>query len=1094
MLSSMVVQRLRNDVEKKQNSKVAVLCIFLNYKESKRQTVNNLLGSLLKQLVQVQGDHFRSARLRQIWEDSETETPPAVSDLEEVLHEEIQNYTRVYLIVDALDECPSKVEPLLMEKLRNLPSEKMSIMVTARPLDEAIRTIEEVYCSVCKRKPLQLYYRCEICDGGTFDLCQSCKDADKHCRDRSHTLSEPYSTREINVEPSRDEIRQFVEHSINVTMKTGTKGTNDPRFPVSQRGTTFLGRLCLKVPSLKDEILSTIPERADGQFLLAKLYLDALEVKVNEKDVRDLLADLPKDFNVLYEQVMERINTPINPDDNGPALARKMLSWIVCTHRPLTLMEMQDALAIDPKDTKFNATAVCDKVTLLEKTAGLVTVASDVGEVRLVHLTAQAYFERQRERWFQDADLDIALVALHYLSYEDVSDTSVGGDQEDEEFNAKKNTHPFLSYASQYWGDHAYAARRDPRLQSAVVEFLSNSQKVASAVLALWYLDSTSSASWDLRRDASGLHVAAWFGLAYAIPDLHKDFGMDVNYQDPKFGQTSLMYACRRGHVETVLTLLNLGANPNIRSASRSTALFEAVLNNRTEVVKVLLESKKMDINAGQELKGNSTALMFAAQGGYSSIVDEILKRPDLDINQKDLEGYTALSRATMSGYSNIVESLLKHDNIDINAVSSSGNSPLILAAKWGRDDTTDILLRNGADPSIKDHEGGGTALLRAIDEGQTSVVNTILKYEDDVLGLENRCRDELGRGLVHGASVNGQTEIVRSLVEKGLDVNAEDKSGKTPLHDASRSGEPNVTIELLQLGADPSIEDKLGRTPWKVAWQNGELAVMNILEGNFEDPQDYSQYPDVEDLPIWSLTKLGRKDLISAKIASKSARLFDVNPDNSDTAVHCAVECDEMEILELLLDAGMSPDSTNDYVRTPLHVAATCGNVRATEILLKHNAKVDILDRWCDYPLNIAQAGNQLEIALDLIEAKAIIDPQKIAVQDLFFAAVEFNRSDAVKILLDNGASPLAKNVVGKSALKMAKELGHKEIESLMKGNKSFFHSISIGSQLSDDDEFANMILAKSPFRRPELFLDEKEDAVKTAFAYTADGKIAVV
>ena len=130
----------------------------------------------------------------------------------------------------------------------------------------------------------------------------------------------------------------------------------------------------------------------------------------------------------------------------------------------------------------------------------------------------------------------------------------------------------------------------------------------------------------------------------------------------------------------------------------------------------------------------------------------------------------------------------------------------------------------------------------------------------------------------------------------------------------------------------------------------------------------------------------------------------------------------------------------------------------------------------------------------MGLIEAKAPIDPQKIADQNLFFAAVEFNRIGTVEILLDNGVSPLSKNVVGKSALKMVKELGYGEIESLLKGNKSFFQSISFGSQLTDDDDYSNMILAKSPFRRPELSVDETEEGVKTAFACTADGKAMAI
>ncbi|KAI4243698.1 MAG: hypothetical protein L6R40_003311 [Gallowayella cf. fulva] len=90
VLCSIVVHQLRNSLGP---SGVPVLCMYLNYKEA-NQTVTNLIGSLLKQLIQYQEDNFRSARVRQLFREAAREASPLLDDLDAALLAEIKTYPR----------------------------------------------------------------------------------------------------------------------------------------------------------------------------------------------------------------------------------------------------------------------------------------------------------------------------------------------------------------------------------------------------------------------------------------------------------------------------------------------------------------------------------------------------------------------------------------------------------------------------------------------------------------------------------------------------------------------------------------------------------------------------------------------------------------------------------------------------------------------------------------------------------------------------------------------------------------------------------------------------------------------------------------
>ena len=1001
------------------------------------------------------------------------------------------------IVVDAYDEASPFVKDRLADRLMGLSTEKASLLITSRPTEEEPSLGETVWCDNCGRgkpteeipppPPLKIFYHCEICD---MDICPTCRAKDVYCKDRKHILIEPDEVR-MSIEPSRDDIKLYVEKELETELRLGNSKRSKSATTKSSFGTTRLGRICRRRPDLQERIIPTVVMNANSMFTLAGLYMQTLRACISEGEVEDALDDPPEGYDDFYERNMRRI-TEESENPRASILAQKILEWVVHANRPLSLAELMDALAVDLQKPGFRKAARPDEATILEVTAGIIMI--DHGEkrsVRLNHRTAQEYFDKTRDRWFATASANITRVSLHYMSLGELA-KPCEGIYEDKDFDARKKAYPLLEYAYVYWGDHASEATPHLEIQAAVLRYVSDTDKIAAWTQAVWYLRSAERAEWDIRKGANALHVCAWFGLTDVVSKL-LDEGLDVNAADPNYKQTPLMYACRRGQKMTVAELLERGADVNQYSQRDSVALFEAIDNGSSETVKLLLSHKELDVNAIHPRRYNRTALMLAGVSGQLEIVNALLERPGTRLDQKDIEGNTALSLATIAGHYEIVTTLLEREGIDIDSQNNLGSTALMFAvtAKGGHKEMENkmliatLLLEEGADSSIKDREGGGTAVLRAVDAGNEAMVKLLLDYNANI-----EIRDDLDRGLLHSAAVNtqGYEGVVKVLLGKSLDTNAQDQNGKTPLHDAGRSGNYKVAKLLLDSDANAFIKDKHGRTPWTVAWQYGNMKVMSILNGKEPVNQQIEEvtYPQLHSLPIWALANLGFEQEVRNTIASKPSEIYYCDPDMGNTPVHCAVNSNNPTILSLLLGAGLSPDSLNDYHRTPIHLAAIYGHTKLINILLDHNAKCDEKDKWLETPLKIAHHNRYLECAVILIEAGAIpTNPNMI--QRLFFAGVEFGRLAAVTKLIELGADLSGKNVLGQTTLQLAKEAGRDEIVQVLRANKSVFRSPRVGSDVTEleeeaeEEKMAMLSMKESPFHKPEVWNEEESEDERT-------------
>ena len=1002
---------------------------------------------------------------------------------------------RVMIVVDAYDEASPAVRNRLADRLVSLPSEKASLMITSRPIDEED---DLKYCDICDRgrptavipplPPLKLYHRCEICK---MDICSECRAKDVYCKNRKHILKEPEEVR-MSIEPSQDDIKRYVRKELESELRLGSSKHSNGTITKSSFGTTRLGRICRSRPDLQERIIPTVVMNANSMFTLAGLYMQTLRACISEAEVEDALDDPPEGYDGFYERNMLRI-TEESENPRASTLARRTLEWVVHAYRPLSLGELKDALAVDLNKAGFRNAARPDKATILEVTAGMIMIDLDEKSVRLNHRTAQEYFDKSRDRWFAAASASLTRVSLHYMSLGELT-KPCGGIYEDKDFDARRKAYPLLEYAYPYWGDHACEAGLHSETQVAILQYVRDTDKIAAWTQAAWYLRSAERAEWDIRKGANALHVCAWFGLTEVVSRLLEE-GLDVNAADPTYRQTPLMYACRRGQSLTVAKLLDSGADINHYSSRDSVALFEAIDNGVMKTVELLLANSTLDVNAIHPWRNNCTALMLAARDGKLEIVNALLDRPGTKLDQKDSFGNTALSIATNAGEYDVVATLLKHEGIGINSQNSLGSTALILAAttSGGRKEAEARfsiamhLLMQGANTSIKDNEGG-TAILRAVDAGNEAMVTLLLEYKASI-----NIRDRLDRGLLHSAAIDGNEGIVQLLLEKGLEADAQDQNGKTPLHDTGRDGNEKIARLLLNSGADQSIKDKHGRTPWTVAWQYGNLNVMRILDGEdiIEEKIKEDFYPQVHSLPIWSLVNLGFEQKVRDMIATKPNEIYFCDPDMGNTALHCAINSNSPTILTLLLRAGLSPDALNDYYRTPLHLAAIAGRANLLTILLEHHAKCDEKDRWLETPLEIAHHNRHLECAAILIEAGAVpADPSMI--QLLFFASIELGRLSAVTILIELGADLSVKNVLGQTALQMAKEAGRDEIVQVLRANKSIFWSPRVGSNVTEieeeedeaEEKMAMLSMKESPFHKPEVWNEEGSEDEETVVA----------
>lgn len=181
--------------------------------------------------------------------------------------------------------------------------------------------------------------------------------------------------------------------------------------------------------------------------------------------------------------------------------------------------------------------------------------------------------------------------------------------------------------------------------------------------------------------------------------------------------------------------------------------------------------------------------------------------------------GWTRLHAAVEAGDHDLVRKLMEEGE-SLESIASDGRKPLLIAAEKGFNKIVELLATSASVEAFNEHDRS-TALLRA-------------------------CQ-------------GGHEAVVKSLIERGANIEAKNTDGWTPLFFTVASRNHNLVKYLLQHGADKTVVTKEGTSAEDLAEDDGELRgilqMNHLLQGpeigvKKSDPEPHFRYVRAPEKP----------------------------------------------------------------------------------------------------------------------------------------------------------------------------------------------------------------------------------------------------
>eukprot|EP01061_Rhynchopus_euleeides_P005264 TRINITY_DN1451_c0_g1_i1.p1 TRINITY_DN1451_c0_g1~~TRINITY_DN1451_c0_g1_i1.p1 ORF type:complete len:823 (+),score=360.46 TRINITY_DN1451_c0_g1_i1:122-2590(+) len=315
----------------------------------------------------------------------------------------------------------------------------------------------------------------------------------------------------------------------------------------------------------------------------------------------------------------------------------------------------------------------------------------------------------------------------------------------------------------------------------------------------------------------------------------------------------------------------------------------------------------RANINALPETD-RAMLLCDAACTGNLKELENLLDK-GLDPNTSDYDKRSALHLAADNGELDCARLLIAR-GATVDSLDRWGNTPYSGAVQRGHDGVATFLKEKGAKArKLQSTDDGATLLCAAAGAGNLAKLKDLIEG-----GISPSVTDYDDRGAIHLASEEGHLDIVKYLVDKGVEVNLQDRWGTTPLTGAENSDQSEIAHFLRTRGGK----------------RTGEMALKRKSSFSLQGTQN---------------------ELI------KAAASGDVNE------------------IERLIQNGADPNQGDYDHRYPLHLAAEEGHMEAVMLLVECHALLDVKDRWGTTPLRGAIRNTHNDIADYLKDQGALTD-----------------------------------------------------------------------------------------------------------------------
>ena len=367
---------------------------------------------------------------------------------------------------------------------------------------------------------------------------------------------------------------------------------------------------------------------------------------------------------------------------------------------------------------------------------------------------------------------------------------------------------------------------------------------------------------------------------------------------------------------------------------------------------------------------------------GHYDIVHFLLKNgacpnQKYPFDEKTMSGDVPYTHREMSllamevyhGRLGVLQLLVKH-GADVNQKTEGNIGPLDVAIESEKNiqsmdlrvQIVKFLLENNVFTEYKDKTRKLSPFHRAVEEGHFEVVKLLIQH-----GVDMESRNYFDNTPIITAAHKGHLAILKLLLEQSIDINSKGSKDYSMLHFAVEDFNIEMVAFLLENGANVNALTGKNNTPLHSACNDSDhhLKRMKVTEILLKYGADISARNIAGATPLHSAAEYGLNlavDLFLKKIA-KTGATIDICGDIANmfgrTPLFCAALKGHLYIVKMLTRKGANVNFKDSQNSTVLHSAANNGHVEICEYLIKNGADIEAKDFMNRTPLHCAVEGD---------------------------------------------------------------------------------------------------------------------------------------
>lgn len=402
------------------------------------------------------------------------------------------------------------------------------------------------------------------------------------------------------------------------------------------------------------------------------------------------------------------------------------------------------------------------------------------------------------------------------------------------------------------------------------------------------------------KKSLTPIQIAANYGRLEVLKLMLNDEPKYLNYIDHT-GNSLLMLAAIKGHVDTVTYLLSHHADVSVKNKDGNNVFHVAAEKNRLKVLDLLIKKKEYEF-IDESNRVGCTPLHLAAGKGYDKVVKMLLLE-GANPQVRNSRGKTAFMMAHEK-CKNIFKFHQNYKEIKY----------------WCHSDMSSLL-------SKKVFEEGNSAFhIAALFPKSRQIIKAIADG-----GVNIRTYNHNHMMPIHVAADCGEAENVSEILKHGGRVNdIIQDNGNTALHIACHSNNKDIAEVLLRHHADVTIKNKLGLTPLTFAIKHHAVTVIDYLSENRENCDLKDSYNN----SLLHHCVIENSPLISEKLLNKNSELLKTINNDGDTPLMLATKRRNSGLIELFMKFGANANFKNVSGLSAISIAIESGSEKICGLL----------------------------------------------------------------------------------------------------------------------------------------------------------------